>query len=91
MLGDDITVKFAVLKIAKMPNRQSGGLSGGLDDGLKKEVLEVLRNKPHITQNDLSSEMDIPLRTIQRIMKKLVEEGIVERKGGRRFGYWMIH
>lgn len=74
MLGDDITVKFAVLKIAKMPNRQSGGLSGGL----KKEVLEVLKNKPHITQNDLSSKMDIPLRTIQRIMKKLVEEGIVE-------------
>ena len=91
VLGDDITVKFAALKIAKMPNRQSGGLSGGLDDGLKKEVLEVLRNKPHITQKDLSGEMDIPLRTIQRIMKKLMEEGIVERKGGRRFGYWMIH
>ena len=80
MLGDDITVKFAALKIAKMPNRQSGGLSGGLDDGLKKEVLEVLKNKPHITQNDLSSKMDIPLRTIQRIMKKLMEKELLNGK-----------
>lgn len=90
MLGDDITVKFTALKTAKISNRQSGGLSGGLDDGLANEILKMLRNKSHITQKDLSAEMDIPLRTLQRIMKKLMEEGIVERKGGKRFGYWMI-
>ncbi|WP_459812032.1 hypothetical protein [Hominimerdicola sp. 21CYCFAH17_S] len=39
----------------------------------------------------MASETHIPLRTIQRIMKELQENGKIERKGGKRYGYWEVH
>lgn len=55
------------------------------------QVIEKIRNNPHITQKGLVSETNIPLRTMQRIMKELQGSGKIERKGGKRYGYWEVH
>jgi len=77
------------LQNAKIPKRQNGGLSGGLDGGLD-DVLEILRKTPSVTNTELGELLNIPLRSVQRKIKRLKEQGIIERKGGRRYGYWEI-
>ena len=89
-------VKFTALQSAKVPdskttNRQNCGLNGGLESTMHLQVIETIRSNPHITQKDLVSETNIPLRTMQRIMKELQGDGKIERKGGKRYGYWAIH
>lgn len=36
-------------------------------------------------------KLNVTTRTIERTIKRLREKGILERKGGKRFGYWVIH
>lgn len=91
VLGGDITVKFTVLKISKVPKRQSGGFGGGLDDTLEDKILSVIKMNPQITQKNIAEETDNALRTVQRKLKDLHERGVIERKGGKRYGYWEIH
>ena len=86
---EDIMIKFTALQNVKIPKRQSGGLSGGLADSLD-DVLEILRKTPSVTNAELVELLGIPLRSVQRKIKRLKEQGIIERKGGRRYGYWEI-
>lgn len=46
---------------------------------------------PQITQKNIAEETDNALRTVQRKLKELQKRGIIERKGGKRYGYWEIH
>ena len=90
---EDIMIKFTALQNVKIPKRQSGGLSGGLDGGLADsldDVLKILRKTPSVTNAELVELLGIPLRSVQRKIKRLKEQGIIERKGGRRYGYWEI-
>jgi len=86
---EDIMIKFTALQNVKIPKRQSGGLSGGLAGGLD-DVLEIIRKTPSVTNAELGELLGIPLRSVQRKIKRLKEQGIIERKGGRRYGYWEI-
>jgi len=86
---EDIMIKFTALQNAKIPKRQNGGLSGGLDGGLD-DVLEILRKTPSVTNAELVELLNIPLGSVQRKIKRLKEQGIIERKGGKRYGYWEI-
>jgi ATP-dependent DNA helicase RecG len=83
-------LKSAVVKDSKVPNRQNGGLDDGLKETISSKLINVIRINPHITQKDLAMEIDVPLRTIERTMKELQENGKIERKGGRRYAYWEI-
>lgn len=40
---------------------------------------------------DIVNRLGYSRASVQRTMKKLVENGIIERKGGKRFGFWEIH
>lgn len=91
VLGGDITVKFTALKNFKVLKRQSGGLGGGLDDTLEDKIISVIKMNPQITQKNIAEETDNALRTVQRKLKELQKRGIIERKGGKRYGYWEIH
>lgn len=64
---------------------------GGLESTMHLQVIEKIKSNPHITQKDLVSETNIPLRTMQRITKELQGNGRIERKGGKRYGYWEVH
>jgi len=86
---EDIMIKFTALQNVKIPKCQSGGLSGGLADRLD-DVLEILRKTPSVTNAELVELLGIPLRSVQRKMKRLKEQGIIERKGGKRYGHWEI-
>jgi len=82
--SEDIMVKLSALP--QISNRQSGGLDGGLAD----RIIAELKENPKITQKELVDNTDIPLRTIQRTLKELRENCVIDRKGGKRFGYWEV-
>lgn len=69
---------------------QSGALNGALGDVLNQKILDIIRNSPKITQSEMVEILNISRNTLQRHIKRLTEEEILERKGGKRFGYWEI-
>lgn len=54
------------------------------------KIVEVIRSKPDITLDQLSTEVGIARRTLARYMSVLKEEKIIERVGGKRYGHWEI-
>ena len=95
ILGTGIRVYFPALRSAlvdqpKMPKGQSAKMVGTLDDALALEITEIIRSKPDITLDELSTEAGIARRTLTRYMSVLKESGRVERIGGKRYGYWKV-
>ncbi|MDO5563842.1 MAG: ATP-binding protein [Eubacteriales bacterium] len=94
--GEDIMVKFSALQSAKVPdsktpNRHDGGLDVGLGDGLEKEIIRMVSENPKLTMAEIAEKLNVTKRTIERIVKGLREKGVIERKGGKRYGYWEVH
>ena len=86
--GGDIMVKFTALQSAKVPDSKAPKPQ---DDALENRMLIVLKENPKIKQMDLVAELNTSRATVQRLMKELVDSGKIERKGGKRYGYWEIH
>lgn len=84
----DIMVKFTAIDI---PKHQNDVLNDVLGDVLEHKILSLLKQNNKIKQVDLANYLNVSLPSIQRAMKKLVEHGTVERKGGKRFGHWEVH
>ena len=89
--GEDIMVKLKALQSAKVtesktPNRHDDGLNVGLEN----KILEFIRENPKITMLEIAQKVNVTKRTIERIVKNLREENCIERKGGKRYGYWEI-
>ncbi|MCL1969778.1 MAG: Fic family protein [Bacteroidetes bacterium] len=54
------------------------------------EVLELIKENQKITRSELSDKLGINPSAIQRHIQKLKTEGIIERIGGDKGGYWKI-
>lgn len=87
VLGGDITAKLTALKIPKIPKHQPDVL----DDVLESKLLELLKENGHTRQQDIVDKLGVSIASVQRIMRKLANEGTIERKGGKRFGIWEVH
>lgn len=89
--GEDIMVKFNALQSTKVteiktPNRHDDGLNVGLEN----KTLEFISENPQITMLEIAQRLNVTKRTIERVVKRLREEERIERKGGKRYGYWEI-
>lgn len=90
-MGDDITVKFTALESARIPdlkalNRHGDGLNAGLDI----KVLELISADSHLTMAEMTDMLNVTKRTVERIVRRLREDGHIMRKGGKRYGYWEL-
>ena len=56
----------------------------------KLDILHRLEENPEITQVKLMEEFDLSRKQIQKIIKDLREEGVVERQGSNRNGKWIV-
>lgn len=56
----------------------------------KHKILEILADNPLTTQSQLMEELNITRKQIQNEIKKLQEEGLLEREGSNRKGYWVV-
>lgn len=56
----------------------------------QKKILEVINQNPFVTQEELSEIVGIAKLNINKNMKKLQEQGIIERVGADKNGKWLV-
>lgn len=93
--GNSLRVRFAALQSAlvdesKAPNGQGDQKDVQKENDLETRVLALIAKNNNITMSQIADQLDVSYKTVQRFMDKLKEAGRVERKGGKRFGYWEI-
>ena len=54
------------------------------------EILSLLKGKPTISAKDIASKIGLSSRQVERIIKRLREEGKIVRVGSARSGYWKV-
>lgn len=57
---------------------------------IQKSILELLADKPNITQEELGRLLGVTLKTISRNFKILLENKYIKRVGSNKKGYWQI-
>ncbi|MCM1399686.1 MAG: putative DNA binding domain-containing protein [Clostridium sp.] len=86
--SEDIMIKLSAVSTSNerflKPNAKAGHTA------LKIKIVECLKEKPTATQKELQETLNETRTHIQGIVKELVNEGTIERKGGKRFGFWEV-
>jgi Fic family protein len=59
--------------------------------GVKGYIIEHIKAKPNITAKELSVLLQKNLRTIERHLRELREQGVLTRSGSDKTGYWKIN
>ena len=57
----------------------------------EKKLLELIREKPGITLNEMTSLCDLSLSGVRYALRGLRSKGVITREGSRKKGVWMIH
>ncbi|MDY4098202.1 MAG: winged helix-turn-helix transcriptional regulator [Lachnospiraceae bacterium] len=52
--------------------------------------MNLLKEQPELTQKEMIVMLDTSRATLQRLMKELENAQRIERKGGKRYGYWEV-
>lgn len=86
--SEDIMLKLAAVSISDKHVLKLD--SKAENTALKMKIVEYLQNQPTATQKELQEALNETRTHIQKIVKELVAEGKIERKGGKRFGYWEV-
>jgi len=55
-----------------------------------EKILDVIKNNPKITQNELAEIAGLTRRGIEWNLVKLKEKGIIKRIGPAKGGYWEV-
>jgi len=70
------------------------GVNVGVKDGnvgVKKDILNYLKDNPNLTAQELATKLNKTTRTIERNIKELREKGIITRLGSDKTGNWRIN
>ncbi|MFR8505956.1 MAG: ATP-binding protein [Peptoniphilus sp.] len=54
----------------------------------REKILEIIKNNPKITANDLSKQFNVTDRTIKRDLKVLTDKKIIKYVGSAKDGHW---
>ena len=75
-----------------LKNRQDISLQKdvGVNVGVKTEILNHLKNDPSLSAKELATLLNKTTRTIERNIKELREQGVLQREGSDKTGIWRI-
>ena len=59
-------------------------------ESTQDKILYLIKENPRITQTMMSNELGFARSTISSNIQKMKEQGIIERIGSDRNGYWKI-
>lgn len=54
-------------------------------------LISLLKGNSKITTEELSNKLNVSIRTIKSVLKKLQEDKIISREKGKKYGYWVIN
>ena len=95
---EKVKVEFKKLKSGFLVvfKRKEEGPKGVLKEVLKdltenqRKILQSIEKNPKITSEELSEVVGISSRKIRENVRKLKDEGLMRRIGGRKEGYWEV-
>ncbi len=61
------------------------------DVTIEIKILNLIKENASITTTDMARQLSVNRRTIQRGLEVLKSRGTIERKGGKRYGYWQVY
>ena len=61
---------------------------GALSD--REYILLLIKENPTITQEELANIMGKSRRSVQMLMKQLIEDNAIERLGSKKQGTWIL-
>ena len=56
----------------------------------EQAIINILKNKPTVTQEEIASEINKSLRTVKNYMAEMQEKGLIERVNSRENGKWIV-
>lgn len=80
-----IETQLDLLRLLGGVNEVNGGVSGGVND-ICTRILDLLKTEPHIRAPYIAERLQCSLRTIQRNLKTLTEQGKIAYKGAAKNG-----
>lgn len=57
---------------------------------MSKNIIQILKQNPHINQEEIASMLGVTDRTIRRYYKVLINGCFIERVGADKNGYWRV-
>ena len=60
-------------------------------NSVEEKIFELLKKDSKITQPEIQKQLNLSRSKVQRTMKKLSENGIIEHVGSRRKGHWKVN
>lgn len=60
-------------------------------DSKDKEILKLMKENSSISVNDISKQVELGTTTLTKRIRRLKEEGFVERKGSKKKGQWVVN
>ena len=90
--GEDIMVKLKALQSAKVTNSNVPNVTKDVtkDCTMENAILVLIKENAEVTTMEMAEHLSVNRRTVQRGVDALKNKGIIERKGGKRYGYWDI-
>lgn len=91
-----LVVTFPFAEGFTTPNvDESGVVNGDINGDVNSSknlatILELINKNPTITQGEITTETGIPTRTVSRAVKKLRDEGVLQRVGSAKTGHWKV-
>ena len=85
-------VKFSAFQSAKVSDAKALNVTKDVtkDVSIEVKILGLLKENASITTTEMARQLSVNRRTIQRGLEILKSKGTIERKGGKRYGYWEI-
>ena len=59
-------------------------------DGSDAKILELMKENSNISVSEISRRVGLGTTTVTKRIRRLKEEGIVERKGSKKTGQWIV-
>lgn len=84
-----IATQTDLLRLLGGVNVENGGVNGGVNE-LSTLILNLLMTEPHIRAPYIAERLQCSLRTIQRTLKILTEQGLIKYKGAAKNGGYEI-
>ena len=93
VLGNSIRLYFKALQSALIdpPKAPKPPIDGALESEIVRGLIEIIREEPNISQEDLGEKLGTTRRVVQKHINELKESGRIVRVGGKRYGHWQIN
>lgn len=57
----------------------------------QKMILDLLKNNKNITSEQIADALGLSVRTVKNVINAMKSMKIIERVGGKRYGYWKVN